>query len=500
MLDPKRTLQSTKESINQQRRRFTGAAGSLLLAGCQTASGPGALQSSLHTPPPARVVRQSDTDYELWRTAMPWQTWVAARYPKQIIRVANRADVANAIQYARAAKLQVAIKSGGHHVAEAFLRDGGLLLDLGELQSIEIDPDTKTAWVEPSLWSFGMMNALQEQQLAFPVAHCATVPMGGYLLGGGVGWNSDEWGGMACHNILAVEVVTAKGERLICSPEQHSDLFWAARGGGMGFSAVITRYLLQLYDLPRAIHESVYVFPLRALDDAVNMFSAAADRHAPKTELMMLLAHNPMASPDAPLIDQKVVMARAIAFADDEREARDLLHYVHQHPARNKAVHKAEFQATGFRRFALASVDVKMGLGFGRYGVDTVWTDTPLKTLQAAVDSFVQAPSPTSHLVVSFKANRTLHADAAFSKVGDVFVGAYARWDHAEDDVANFDWLTQCGNVLREHSHGQYINEVDVFQDAAAAQRCFSPQAWQRLQAIRQQRDPDGLFYSFPGA
>jgi hypothetical protein len=111
--------------------------------------------------------------------------------------------------------MSLAIKSGGHNVSEAFLRNGGILLDLGELQGIEIDAENQTAWVQPALWSHGLLRMLAPHGLAFPVAHCATVPMGGYLLGGGLGYNHDNWGILACHSVLAAEVVLANGEGVV---------------------------------------------------------------------------------------------------------------------------------------------------------------------------------------------------------------------------------------------------------------------------------------------
>ena len=163
---------------------------------------------------------------------MPWQTWTADRTPNLIVRPNNRAAVPDVVSFARDNDLRIAVKSGGHNVSESFLRDSGILLDLGELQSIEVDPGEKTAWVEPALWSHLMMQETQPHGLAFPVAHCASVPMGGYLLGGGVGLNGDQWGSIACHSILEAEVVTAKGDTIIVSPDENADIFWAVRGAG----------------------------------------------------------------------------------------------------------------------------------------------------------------------------------------------------------------------------------------------------------------------------
>ena len=194
-----------------------------------------------------RSVARGESEYEVWRQAMPWQMYTAPRYPELIARPATVAAVADVIRAAQRKGHPVAIKSGGHNVSAAFLRDGGVLLDLGELQGVEVDSAAGTAWVEPALWSHGLLGAIAPHGYAFPLAHCATVPMGGYLLGGGLGYNHDNWGTLACHSILAAEVVLANGETVIASPDSEPDLYWAVRGAGTGFFGVVTRYKIQLY-------------------------------------------------------------------------------------------------------------------------------------------------------------------------------------------------------------------------------------------------------------
>ena len=81
-----------------------------------------------------RSVSRTEPDYESWRQAMPWQMYTAPRYPDMIARPASSAAIPELVATARKAGLRLAVKSGGHNVSEAFLRDGGILLDLGELQ------------------------------------------------------------------------------------------------------------------------------------------------------------------------------------------------------------------------------------------------------------------------------------------------------------------------------------------------------------------------------
>ena len=446
-----------------------------------------------------RSVARGEPDYEAWRTAMPWQMYTAPRQPELIARPDSAAAVSDVLAYARKQGLRLAIKSGGHNVSEAFLRDGGVLLDLGELQSISVDPESATAWVEPSLWSYGFLQALEPHGLAFPVAHCATVPMGGYLLGGGVGYNHDNWGSMACQSILAAEVVLASGETVIASPDSNPDLYWAVRGSGIGFFGVVTRYKLQLYQAPDAVYESSYIFPLSRLADATALLQAWVGASPKNTELMMLLAHNPMAVAGSSPLESKLCVVRAVSYGESPAQAKGELAALGEHPLTAGAVVSNAIKPTSLQGMAVSSVDASMGLGFGRYAVDTVWTDKLPEVMAAIADNFAKASSVKTHFVVSPKLNRELPDNAAFSMIGNTFVGAYTMWDEPAGDAANFSWLAGASALMRPLAVGQYINEVDAFRDPAAPQRCFSAQAWKRLAALRHHYDPRGLFYSWPG-
>src|SRR5262249_34521118 len=141
------------------------------------------------------------------------------------------------------------------------LRNGTLLLDLSGLDGLTIDPTAKSACVQPGVSSRAFGRALAAHELAFPVGHCGSVPMSGYLLSGGLGWDLGAWG-PACATLRALEVITAAGTRITATESSHADLLWAARGAGSCFFAVATRFHLDVHPLPVGILTSTYVYPL----------------------------------------------------------------------------------------------------------------------------------------------------------------------------------------------------------------------------------------------
>lgn len=143
-------------------------------------------------------------------------------------------------------------RSGGHNYHSSPVRDGGLLLDLSALNTLQVDAPNLRASVQPAVKSGALVSALTPRGLAFPVGHCAGVALGGFLLNGGFGWNMGTWG-PSCFSVRGIELVTADGELVYADADRNRDLFWAARGAGPGFFAVATRFDLNLHPLPKAI-------------------------------------------------------------------------------------------------------------------------------------------------------------------------------------------------------------------------------------------------------
>ena len=147
---------------------------------------------------------------------------------------------------------------------------------------------------------------------------------------------------------------------------------------------------------------------------------------------------------------------------------------------------------------SIESVNPSMGLGFGRYAVDTIWTDQLRDMSDVLRERILQAPSSKTHFVISPKINQKISDTSAFSRIGQTFVGAYTVWDEGTHDASNFGWLGDTRQALQPFSKGQYINEVDAFNDPSAPRRCFSDSAWVRLNQLRELYDSEGLFHGWP--
>jgi len=448
-----------------------------------------------------RTICRQDPDYEVWRQAMVWHMSKPKRYPDMIVQATSEKDVIAAVKYAAKNKLKIAVRSGGHNSNGSSLRDGGLLIDVSAMDAIRIDEARQIASIQPGVRSLDLVKAAREKGLSFPVPHCPSVGLGGFTLGGGIGWNWAQRGGMATFSIVGAEIVTADGRLLHASPKENPDLYWAVRGVGPGFFGVVTRLHLKLYPVPRAIMASSYIFPLAELETATSALDAIRKEHdVGRVELIMVLMHHPEAPADAPPEKSKICFFTAFVFEDSEQQARQALQPFAQSALATNCLVKMENQPFDFEGLYEHYFSLNDPAGrCARYAVDNVLTNQGSKTLAALAEHFREAPTRDCHVLAGFNLNTRTAPDSCFSWEVDCYVGCYAIWDDEQDDARNFAWLNQSLPLMDPFAEGHYINEVEGRGHPERFRQCFNDANWLRLQNLRQHYDPQGLFHHYLG-
>jgi FAD/FMN-containing dehydrogenase len=181
-----------------------------------------------------RLIGAGDVDYDVARAV--WNGAIDRR-PHLIARCIGIADVVAAVRFARDHDLEIAIRGGGHNVAGSAVCDSGIVIDLSAMRAVRVDPANLRAWVQGgALWG-DVDHETQAHGLATTGGIVSHTGVAGLTLGGGVGWLMRKHG-LTIDNLLAIDIVTADGEKLRASENEHPDLFWALRGGGGNFGVV----------------------------------------------------------------------------------------------------------------------------------------------------------------------------------------------------------------------------------------------------------------------
>lgn len=409
--------------------------------------------------------------------------------PRIMVQANDVFDVIAAVRHAAAENLKISICSGGHSWAQNHLREGGLLLDMGRINAIEVDAARQRAIVGPGCWSVDLDTRLKREGLFTPVAHAPDVCMGGFLLQGGFGWSSRVFG-MGCENVLGLDIVLADGSLVHASAQENSDLYWAARGAGPGFFGVVVRYHLRLHRRPRFTGMAVQVFRMRHLEAVFTWADRVGPDVARAVEFQLLL------TPRAMGIFSPGIEVLAPVMADSWREARERVAFIHRSPLRRQASLTTPL-------LPLSTATMSWGASFThfpahmRWCTDNIWSNAPIEHLlpglRKVADTLPPAPSHALWLNWYPPAQRE---DMAFSLEANRYFAVYGEWRKADDDARYGDWATQRMREMAPHSVGIQLADENLGRRPA---QFLQPDHLARLDRIRAARDPEARFHAWMG-
>jgi FAD/FMN-containing dehydrogenase len=174
-------------------------------------------QTSLRGP----LLQPGDAGYDDARIV--WNGMIDRR-PALIARCAGVADVIQAVNFARDNHLLVSVRGGGHNITGYAVNDGGIVIDLSQMKSVQVDLAKSTARAEAGLTWGEYNHETQAFGLASTGGVVSTTGISGLSLGGGLGWLMGKHG-LTCDTLLSAEIVTADGKFLTASPTENPDLF-----------------------------------------------------------------------------------------------------------------------------------------------------------------------------------------------------------------------------------------------------------------------------------
>ncbi|MGH8212452.1 MAG: FAD-binding oxidoreductase [Rhodanobacteraceae bacterium] len=230
------------------------------------------------------------------------------RHPLAIAQCSDAEDVAAAVKFAARGRVPMTVRGGGHNVAGLAVRDDALTLDLGAMNRVEIDATSCVAHVEGgALWR-DVDAATQPHGLGTTGGFVSTTGVGGYTLGGGVGWLMRRCG-LAIDNLLEAHVVLADGRSVVASQNQHADLFWGLRGGAGGLG-VVTRFTYRLHPVGEVYAGAVF-YPVEAARELLRAFRAFTPTAADGFTAMLVFT----TAPPLPFLPVEAHGKRVVALA-----------------------------------------------------------------------------------------------------------------------------------------------------------------------------------------
>ena len=437
-------------------------------------------------------VRPGDPRYEELRIGHVFNRRLTSRMPAAILLPADEDDVVAGVQFAARMGWQVSVRAGGHSWASWGVRDGALLIDLSSMRDMELDPATNIASVSPAIAGATQLDPfLSDRGRFFPVGHCESVGLGGFLLQGGQGWHTRHYG-WACESIVAIDVVLADGKKIRASADENADLLWAARGAGPGFPGIITRFYLKTFARPVLVHDT-RAFRLDDLDELLSWLQRILPDLDRRVEPIIIATRLPDVPLDAGVDrpDGTVLMMHTTAAGRSEAETMPLLAAFDACPI--PSLGRVRGKTTISEQNALLAVQNPEGY---RWRVDCTWTDAPAAQLAPRLrEMWSNLPTDLSWSMWYGWSPSGELPDMALSVEGTGLVSTYICYGNADDDERLADFVHgNTAELAADFGKGAYIGDTDFTR---RPDRFVSDENFQRLQEIRLAWDPDRRFCGY---
>ena len=222
-----------------------------------------------------------------------WNGAHDGRRPALIARCTGAADVIAAVGFARSNDLRISVRGGGHSIAGFSTCDSGIIIDLSLMSGVRVDPDSHRATIGGGAVWADVDHETQAYGLATTGGLVSSTGVGGFTLGGGIGWLMRKHG-LACDNLVAADVVTADGRLVQATAAENTDLLWGLRGGGGNFG-IVTQFELELHPVGPMVYAGPVFYPADAARDLLRTFREwAADAPDEITALIDLTTAPPL--------------------------------------------------------------------------------------------------------------------------------------------------------------------------------------------------------------
>jgi FAD/FMN-containing dehydrogenase len=434
------------------------------------------------------AIAPGDADYD--RARAVWNAMIDRR-PAVIARCRSVSDVRTALRFAREHDLPIAVRGGGHNVAGNAVCDGGIVIDLSPMKRIHVDPEARTARVEPGV----TLGELDRETLVFglatPTGLISMTGIAGLTLGGGLGWLARR-DGTTCDNLRSAEVVLANGEVVTAGPDDDADLLWALRGGGGNFG-IVTSFEYALHPVgPQVLAGAIF----HRDDDAPEVLRFYRDFVAGAPDELTVNAVL-LTAPEAPFLPSEAhgtpgggrARGRAGARVSGGRVGRPL-----RALGRPLADTVAPMPYTAFQTM----FDAGYPPGQQNYWKSGYFDGLPDEAIDVALDGARRMTSPLSSFyfqpmggaIARITPDQAAfgHRDAAFD------FNILSVWSDPAETDEHVAWTRELWQAMQPFaSGGVYVNNLgDEGPDRVRA--AYAPAVYDRLVSLKDRYDPDNVF------
>jgi FAD/FMN-containing dehydrogenase len=434
-----------------------------------------------------QLVRPGDPDYGEYRKV--WNGSID-RSPALIARCAGVADVIAAVRFARDSGLVVAVRGGGHSFPGLSVCDGGIVIDLGSMKGIRVDPGERRARAQAGVLLGELDRETQAFGLAVPAGIVTHTGLSGLTLGGGIGWLMRKYG-LTIDQLLAVDLITADGEFVHASETENPDLFWGVRGGGGNFG-IVTEFEFRLNPVGPIVLAGPLFWPMEESPNILRFYRDwIAD--APD-ELMTIVVHRK--APALPAVPKELhgepIVSVACCYAGPVDEGEKVVRPLRQFkpPLLDLCAPKPFLEHQ-------AMFDPTFPHGRWYYHRACAVSELTDEVIDITADHSMRIRSPLTAFPI-------WQLGGAVSKVGEDESAFSGRTRGHEFNISaiteteeGFDeeraWARSFWSDLEPHHAGVYVNFL-MDEGEERVRQAYGAEKYDRLKALKRRYDPDNFF------
>jgi FAD/FMN-containing dehydrogenase len=412
--------------------------------------------------------------------------------PALIARCASTADVQAALAHAREQGLLVAVRGGGHSTAGHSCCDDGIVIDVGPMKNIEIDPEARTGRFGAGL-NWGELDAAtQEHGLAVTGGRVTHTGVAGFTLGSGSGWLERKYG-LTAESLISAEVVTADGRIVRASADENPDLLWGLKGGGGNFG-IVTEFEFRLHPVGPIVYAGMILHPRSAAPELARFYRDFMEQ-APD-EVGGGLAFN--TAPPEEFVPEdargKQAVGVIVVYVGDPQEGAEVLRpLVEWGDPILTMVQPMPYVAVQ------SMIDAGNPWGIGEYFKVDYLDELPDEAIDTAIAQAATVASPFTTIIMAPLGGATARTDteamalnAPKTKWFYFYLGMWMDPSLAEGERAG---ALAFMDALRPWSAGKApLNFVTSDEGEARLRASFGDEKFERLQALKDKYDPDNVF------
>ena len=421
-----------------------------------------------------------------------WNAMIDRR-PAVIVRAADVGDIVPTIAFSRERALDLAVRGGGHNVAGAGTVDGGVVLDLGDLTAVSVDPSARTVRVQGGATLAHVDAATEPHGLVVPVGVVSGTGVAGLTLGGGVGWLTRAYG-LSVDNLVAVEVVTADGATVTANQTENPELFWALRGGGGNFG-VVTAFTFRAHPLGPQVFAGNLIYG----QDRWRQAWAALEEWTRDLPDAMTTITTTLTPPPILQAGDEPLLIIGFAWSSPDHAAGEAL------ANRLRALAPPDLEEVG--EVGWVQWQSAFDPVFPK-GVRAYWRNTSFDRLdEDVIDVLVRRGSEQTWLGTAFDVH---HMGGAYGQVPEdatpfpnrrarYWLNTYGFWTDAADDDARVAFVRGMSADMEPFATGgQYVNfqgQEQAGHRVLDPREIFGATKYERLVAAKRRYDPDNIFH-----